>query len=70
MVAYTHPHIKRKVKKLDKELEVNTLAKMLQHQFDEGENNISFSCKDIIDLLLENPEWHDINKEVIRKGFE
>ena len=34
MVAYTHPHIKRKVKKLDKELEVNTLAKMLQHQFD------------------------------------
>jgi len=42
MVAYTHPHIKRKVKKLDKELEVNTLAKMLQHQFDEGKNNISF----------------------------
>lgn len=42
MVEYTYPHIKRKVKKLDKELEVNTLAKMLQHQFDEGENNISF----------------------------
>ncbi len=42
MVAYTYPHIKRKVKKLDKELEVNTLAKMLQHQFDEGENSISF----------------------------
>ena len=42
MVAYTHPQIKRKVKKLDKELEVNTLAKTLQHQFDEGENNISF----------------------------
>ena len=42
MVAYTYPHIKRKVKKLDKELEVNTLAKTLQHQFDEGENNISF----------------------------
>ena len=42
MVAYTYPHIKRKVKKLDKELEVNTLAKTLQHKFDEGENNISF----------------------------
>ena len=26
--------------------------------------------KDIIDLLLKNPEWHDINKKVIRKGFE
>tara|TARA_B100000497_G_C7371584_1_gene239323 strand:+ start:149 stop:334 length:186 start_codon:yes stop_codon:yes gene_type:complete len=42
MVAYTYPHIKRKVKKLDKELEVNQLAVELQSQFDEGENNISF----------------------------
>ena len=50
MVVYTHPHIKRKVKKLDKELEVNTLAKMLQHQFDEGEDNISF--KDAYEMAL------------------
>ena len=42
MVVYTHPHIKRKVKKLDKELEVNELAKQIHHQFDEGENNVSF----------------------------
>ena len=42
MVDYTYPHIKRKVKKLDKELEVNELARRLQHQFDEGENNVSF----------------------------
>ena len=42
MVAYTYPHIKKKVKKLNKELEVNELAKQLHNQFDEGENNISF----------------------------
>jgi|TARA_B110000483_G_scaffold86505_1_gene106853 hypothetical protein len=42
MVEYTYPHIKRKVKKLDKELEVNELAIHFQTQFDEGENNISF----------------------------
>ena len=42
MVENTYPHIKRKVKKLDKELEVNRLAVQLQSQFDEGENNISF----------------------------
>ena len=42
MVDYTYPHIKRKVKELDKELEVNELAKQIHHQFDEGENNISF----------------------------
>ena len=41
MVAYTYPHIKRKVKKLDKELEVRELAKQIHNQFDEGENNIS-----------------------------
>ena len=42
MVADTYPRIKRKVKKLDKELEVNELARRFHHQFDEGENNISF----------------------------
>lgn len=42
MVAYTYPHIKKKVKKLNKELEVNELAKQIHNQFDEGENNISF----------------------------
>tara|TARA_B110000305_G_scaffold182866_1_gene203073 strand:- start:156 stop:341 length:186 start_codon:yes stop_codon:yes gene_type:complete len=42
MVEYTYPHIKRKVKKLDKELEVNELAIHFQTQFDEGEDNISF----------------------------
>jgi hypothetical protein len=42
MVENTYPRIKRKVKKLDKELEVKELARRLQHQFDEGENNISF----------------------------
>ena len=34
--------IRRKVKELDKELEVNELAKQIHHQFDEGENNVSF----------------------------
>lgn len=38
----SYSKIKRKVIHLDKELEVNTLAKSLQRQFDEGENNISF----------------------------
>lgn len=38
----SYSKIKRKVIHLDKELEVNTLAKSLQHQFDEGENNVSF----------------------------
>jgi hypothetical protein len=42
MVTYTHPHIKRKVKKLKVEKEVEELALEFQHQFDEGENNISF----------------------------
>jgi hypothetical protein len=42
MVAYTHPYIKRKVKKLKVEKEVEELALEFQHQFDEGENNISF----------------------------
>ena len=42
MVEYTYPHIKRKVKKLKVEKEVEELALEFHHQFDEGENNISF----------------------------
>ena len=52
---------------LDEKSDYELIKQIIEHF---GENNISFSCKDIIDLLLENPEWHDINKKVIRKGFE
>jgi len=52
---------------LDEQSDYDLIKKIIEHF---GENNITFSCKDIIDLLLKNPEWHDINKKVIRKGFE
>ena len=42
MVEVSYGRIKKRVKELDKELEVNELAIHFQTQFDEGENNISF----------------------------
>lgn len=42
MVDLSYGRIKKRVKELDKELEVKELACSFQLQFDEGENNISF----------------------------
>ena len=42
MVELSYGRIKKRVKELDKELEVNELAQYFKLQFDEGENNISF----------------------------
>ena len=42
MVETSYGRIKKRVKELDKELEVNELAQYFKLQFDEGGNNISF----------------------------
>ena len=42
MVITSHYKVLTEVKKLNKEEEANVLAREFQHQFNEGENNISF----------------------------
>tara|TARA_R110002153_G_scaffold63225_2_gene169769 strand:- start:41 stop:220 length:180 start_codon:yes stop_codon:yes gene_type:complete len=42
MVITSHYKVLTEVKKLNKEEEAKELAREFQHQFNEGENNISF----------------------------
>jgi spore coat polysaccharide biosynthesis protein SpsF len=51
---------------LDEQNDYDFLKKIIEH-FDTEE---IFSCKQVIDLLQENPDWVRINNKVSRKGFE
>ena len=52
---------------LDEKLDFDLLKKIIEHF---GENNQLFTCKEVIELLKKKPEWCDINKNVVRQGFE
>jgi spore coat polysaccharide biosynthesis protein SpsF len=52
---------------LDEENDYKLLKKIIEYY---GSENNCFSCKEVIDLLKENPEWIEINQNVKRKGFE
>jgi spore coat polysaccharide biosynthesis protein SpsF len=55
------------VLELDEKKDFVLLKKIIEHF---GINNQLFSCKEIIDLLKKKPEWCNINKSVVRLGFE
>ncbi len=59
-----HPELELE---LDEKLDFDFLKKIIEHF---GENNQLFTCKEIIELLKKKPEWCDINKTVVRLGFE
>ena len=51
---------------LDERSDYELLKKIIEY-FDDNE---FFSCKEIIDLLRQNPDWVEINHHIKRKGFE
>ena len=52
---------------LDEKNDYEFLKKIIEYF---GSENNCFSCREIIDLLKNNPEWSEINRNVKRKGFE
>ena len=50
---------------LDEQSDYELLKKIIEYF---GDENPLFSCLDVIKLLLQKPEWVDINKDVYRKG--
>jgi len=52
---------------LDEPADYELLKRIIEHF---GDNNLYFSCREIIDLLKTKPNWVDLNKNVIRKGYE
>lgn len=51
---------------LDERSDYELLKKIIEH-FDD---NKIFSCKEVIDLLNQHPEWVEINHHINRRGFE
>jgi len=52
---------------LDEKADYDLIKKIIEYF---GEGNQLFSCKEIIELLMQKPEWHNINININRKGFE
>jgi spore coat polysaccharide biosynthesis protein SpsF len=52
---------------LDEQSDYELLKKIIEHF---GDANPYFSCREIINLLKEKPNWVEINRKVIRKGYE
>ena len=50
---------------LDEQSDYELLKKIIEYF---GDENPLFSCLDVIKLLLQKPEWVDINRDVYRKG--
>jgi len=52
---------------LDEQADYELLKKVIEHF---GDENLYFSCGEIIELLRGKPDWVEINRNVKRKGFE
>lgn len=52
---------------LDEQADYELLKEIIEYF---GDENPFFSCRDLINLLKERPEWVKINQDVYRKGFE
>lgn len=52
---------------LDEQPDYEVLKKIIEHF---GDENPYFSCKEIIELLREKPDWVEINRKLKRKWFE
>ncbi len=52
---------------LDNHSDYELLKKTIEHF---GDENPYFSCREIIDLLKVKPTWVEINRKVVRKGYE
>ena len=52
---------------LDEQADYELLKKIIEYF---GDENPFFSCRDVINLLKEKPEWVKINQHVVRKGYE
>jgi spore coat polysaccharide biosynthesis protein SpsF len=66
MIAPLYLHWPDLSLELDEKSDYELLKKIIEH-FDD---NKIFSCKEVIDLLNQHPEWVEINHHINRRGFE